>query len=41
MILKLFGFKKAKIAIESDTQLIIPENITKRFLKRYLFVLYF
>ena len=34
MLLKLFGFKKVKIAIESDTQLIIPENITKRLLKR-------
>ena len=34
MLLKIFGFKKAKIAIESDTQLILPENIIKRLLKR-------
>ena len=34
ILLKLLGFKKAKIAIESDTQLISPENIIKRLLKR-------
>ena len=36
MLLKLFGFKKAKIAIESDTQLIFPENIIKRLKRIYL-----
>ena len=34
MLLKLFGFKKTKFAIESDTQLLIPQNKFKQIIKR-------
>ena len=36
IILKIFGFKKIKIAIESDTQLLIPNNIKRIIKKIYL-----
>jgi len=34
MLLKLFGFKKTKFAIESDTQLLIPQNKFKQIIKK-------
>lgn len=40
-ILNVFSFKKKYIAIESDTQLRIPKNILKRFIKKiYLNIIF-